>query len=303
MREAVAYLERKFGVSQRQACRAVGQHRSSQRYHPRQHSGEAALVAAIHALVREHPRFGYRRIHALLVASGHRVSRKRVHRLWRKEGFKVPRRPRQKRPVGNSAGGITALRAERRNHVWAWDFVHDVDEAGRPLKWLTAIDEYTRECVLLKVARRMKAVDVVDAVSAAMAVRGVPSVIRSDNGPEFIAAGLRRFLAAAGTATAYIAPGSPWENGASESFNGKLRDELLARMVFPDLRAAQATAAVWRRWYNEDRPHSAIGYLTPAAYAGSVDGCGKTAVAQGSCLGATPLAPLPEHGMMEARLS
>lgn len=227
------------GASERRACRVLGQARSTQRYVPRRKSDEATLLKAMHALVRRHPRFGYRRIHALLRRAGWRVNRKRVHRLWQQEKLKVPQKQRKKRRLGTSEQGIERQRAQHQDHVWAWDFIHDRDERGRPLKWLSIVDEYTRECLALEVARSMKAVDVVDLVSQVMAIRGVPAHLRSDNGPEFIATALRRFVQAAGSRTLTIEPGSPWENGYAESFNSRFREELLNQESLADLAEAK----------------------------------------------------------------
>jgi transposase InsO family protein len=247
---------------------------------------EAMLVKAMHDQVRRHPRYGYRRVWALLRAEGWKVNRKRVYRLWRKEGFRVPRRQHKKRRLGNSDGGILRHRPEHPDHVWAWDFIHDRDEGNRPLKWLTLVDEYTRECLALEVERSMTASAVIDIVAQVILIRGAPRFIRSDNGPEFIAAALRSYLEAAHVGTLYIEPGSPWENGYNESFNGKLRDELLNAESFADLRQAKYLAAAWQNDYNHRRPHSSLGYQTPAAFAAQ---CSKEA------LGALP--PNPRQGL------
>lgn len=244
------------------------------------------LVKAMQGQVRRHPRYGYRRIGALLRADGWKVNRKRVYRLWRKEGFRVPRRQHKKRRLGNSDGGILRHRPEHPNHVWAWDFIHDRDERNRPLKWLTLVDEYTRECLALEVERGLTASAVIDLVGRVILIHGAPRFIRSDNGPEFIARALRSYLEAANVGTLYIAPGSPWENGYNESFNGKLRDELLNAEMFADLREAKSLAARWRNDYNHRRPHSSLGYLTPAAFAAQ---CGRKAS------GALP--PNPRQGL------
>jgi len=232
---------------------------------------EAALVSAMHGLVRRHPRFGYRRICALLRADGWSVNRKRVYRLRKQEGFRVPQRQRKKRRLGSSAGGCVRRSAACKDDVWAWDFIHDRDAEGRPLKWLSLVDEFTRECLLLEVDRSITVVDVVALVSEVMLIRGVPRHIRSDNGPEFIARALREFLEAAGVETLYIEPGSPWENGYAESFHSRLRDELLDAEVFDGLRDAKGLASSWKNEYNHRRPHSSLGYRTPAAYAATLE--------------------------------
>lgn len=254
-------------MSQRRACRALGQPRSTQRYAPRVPDDEPALVAAMHALAREHPRYGYRMICGMLRQDGWRVNRKRVYRLWRREGLKVPEKRRKKRRLGHSDNGCVRRRAAGKNDVWAWDFIHDRDEWGRPLRWLSLVDEWTRECLLLEVERSLKAVDVIELVSEVLLIRGVPRHIRSDNGPEFLARALRKYLATAGVETLYIEPGSPWENGYAESFHSRLRDELLDGEVFSGLRDAKALAARWKNEYNHRRPHSSLGYVPPATYA------------------------------------
>lgn len=263
-------VQAKLDVSQRRSCRALDQPRSTQRYRRRVADDEAALVAAMQALVRRHPRYGYRRIWALLCVDGWAVNRKRVYRLWKREGFKVPQKQRKKRRLGSSDNGCVHRSAQCKDDVWAWDFIHDRDAQGRPLKWLSLVDEFTRECLLLEVDRSIKATDVVTLISEVMLIRGVPRHIRSDNGPEFIAAAIREFLAAAGVETLYIEPGSPWENGYVESFHSRLRDELLDAEVFEGLRAAKALAAGWKNEYNHRRPHSSLGYRTPASFAASL---------------------------------
>ena len=245
----------------------MGQPRATQRYQPRPCEFERRLVGRMLELVREHPRYGYRRIWALLRREGWRVNRKRIHRLWRREGLKVPRKQRKKRHLGQSANGCARRRAEYKDHVWAWDFVHDRTRDGRPLKWLTLVDEYTREDLALEVGRGLRAEDVIDVLVELFAVRGVPQHIRSDNGPEFIAAAIRRWLGYAGVETLYIEPGSPWENGYAESFNSRFRDELLAREEWENLPEARAYGTRYRLEYNHRRPHSALGYQTPAEFA------------------------------------
>jgi transposase InsO family protein len=218
-------------------------------------------------LVRAHPRYGYRRITALLQREGWRVNRKRVHRLWRREGLKVPRKTRKKRYLGTSANGCSRRRAERMNQVWAWDFIFDRTANGRSLKWFSLVDEYTRECLALEVGRSMRAEEVVDVLAELFVVRGVPEHIRSDNGPEFIAGAIRRWLERTQVGPLYVAPGAPWENGYAESFQGRLRDELLNVEVFTTVAEARALGEQWRLEYNHRRPHSALGYQTPAEFA------------------------------------
>lgn len=224
-------------------------------------------MSAIHRLTLKYPRYGYRRVHAKLKQEGFEVGVWRVRRLLRREGIRVPRAIKRRRRLGSSTNAISRGRGERPNHVWAWDFVHSVDVRGRKLKWLTVVDEFTRECVVLKVSRRMTAMDVVDALATAIGERGAPESIRSDNGPEFVAAMVRQFLERVGSDTRYISPGSPWENGAIESFNGRLQDELLKMELFEDAATAQLAADVWRHGYNHERPHSALRYQCPSSYA------------------------------------
>ena len=266
------HVQRELDVPQRQACRVLHQPRSTQRYVARKKEDEAMLVRRMHELVRAHPRYGYRRIWALLRSDGFRINRKRVWRLWKKEGFKVPGRQHRKRRLGSGRNGIVRYRAQHKDQVWCWDFVHDRDQHNRSLKWLSIVDEFTRECLVLEVERRMTARDVIDVLSQLMLIRGTPGHIRSDNGPEFVAQAIRRYLEKAGVGTLYIEPGSPWENGYAESFHGKLRDELLNAELFAGLREAKVLAADWRNDYNHRRPHSALNYLTPAMYAA---GCTK----------------------------
>jgi putative transposase len=220
--------------------------------------------------VRAHPRYGYRRIWALLRQEGWGVNRKRIWRLWKLQGLKVPQKRHKKRRLGTSASGIVRHRSLRKNHVWAWDFIFDRTINGRSLKWLSLIDEYTRECLALEVGRTMTAMDIVDVLIEVMQARGVPEHVRSDNGPEFIAEAIRSWLGRSGVGTLYIEPGSPWENGYAESFHARLRDELLGVEVFETVAEAKALATMWRLEYNHRRPHSSLGYRTPAEFAASL---------------------------------
>jgi putative transposase len=253
-------------VSERRACRVLGQHRSTQRQRPKARDGEQRLVTRMLELVRRHPRFGYRRIWVLLCREGWRVNRKRVFRLWRQQGLKVPRKQRKKRRLGSSVNSCVRRPAEHRGHVWAWDFVHDRTADGRPLKWFTLVDEYTRECLALEVRRGMTARAVAAVLAEVVRARGVPAHIRSDNGPEFIAQAIRAWVSEAGLETLYIEPGAPWENGYAESFNSKARDELLNAEEFASLLEAQVLGRGWQRAYNHERPHSSLGYRTPAEF-------------------------------------
>ena len=219
------------------------------------------------ALAQAHPRFGYRRVWALLRAEGWQVNRKRIRRLWRAHGLKVPQKQRKKRRLGGSANGATRRRAERPNHVWSYDFVEDQTADGRKLKLLPILDEFTRECLTIEVERNLTAREVVDTLRYLFELRGAPALLRSDNGPEFIAQAVRAWLKQSGVETLYIAPGSPWENAYSESFNSRLRDEWLNRELFETLAEAKVMTEDYRLDYNHRRPHSALGYRTPAAYA------------------------------------
>src|SRR5687768_12458024 len=217
-------------------------------------------------LVRRYPRYGYRRIWALLRREGWRVNRKRVYRLWRRQGLKVPRKQRKKRRLGSSTNSCVRRPAEYKDHVWAWDFLHDRTADGGPLKWFTLVDEYTRECLALEVGRGMTARAVGAVLAGVVRGRGVPMHIRSDNGPEFIAKAIRAWLSSAGLEALYIAPGAPWENGYAESFNSKVRDELLSVEEFASVLEARVLGKEWKHGYNHVRPHSALGYRTPAEY-------------------------------------
>jgi transposase InsO family protein len=265
-RQAARHLQEAFGVSERRACRVLGQPRSTQRQQPKTKEGEGRLVRRMLELVRRHPRYGYRRIWALLRREGWRVNRKRVHRLWRQQGLKVPKKQRKKRRLGSSANSCVRRPAEYRGHVWAWDFLHDRTTDGGPLKWFTLVDEYTRECLALEVRRGMTAQAVRAVLAEVVQARGAPAHVRSDNGPEFIAKAIRAWVSEAGLETLYIAPGAPWENGYAESFNSKVRDELLNAEEFASLLEARVLGQEWKRSYNHERPHSALGYRTPAEY-------------------------------------
>lgn len=263
----VGRLCRDLDLSQRRVCKALGVARSVVRYRARLSDKDRELVRRMRELARKHPRFGYRRIAALLRAGGWRANTKRVQRLWRREGLKIPRKVRKKRRPGHDGNGCTRRRAVRVNEVWSYDFVFDQTADGRRLKILPIVDEYTRECLVVLVGRRLTARDVIRALGRAAQGRGMPEHLRSDNGPEFIATVVRRWLAVAGTRTLYIEPGSPWENAYSESFNSRLRDELLNGELFSSVAEAAVLLEQRRRAYNEERPHSALGYVAPAVFA------------------------------------
>jgi transposase InsO family protein len=260
----VEHVTAELGVSERRACRTLAQHRSTQRKAPTTPDDEAALTADIIELTRQYGRYGYRRITALLRTSGWVVNKKRVERIWRREGLKVPTKQPKRKRLWLNDGSCIRLRPERPNHVWSYDFVADRTHDGKAFRMLCIIDEFTRECLAIVVARKLKSHDVIDALSGLFVTRGVPVHVRSDNGPEFVATALREWIAAVGAKTAYIEPGSPWENGYCESFNGKLRDELLNGEIFYTLKEAKIVIETWRRHYNAIRPHSSLGYRPPA---------------------------------------
>ena len=223
------------------------------------------------SLAREHPRYGYRRAWAVLRAEGWAANKKRVHRLWREAGLQVRRKAQKRRRLPNGGAHSTVrLAPERPNHVWAYDLVFDATDDGRALKLLTVLDEYTRECLALVTGRSLTSRHVVETLRRLVAERGAPGFVRSDNGGEFIAHRVAGYLHAADSGAKHVDPGAPWQNGYSESFNGKLRDELLSQEAFATLAEARVLIEHWRRHYNESRPHSALGYLSPAAYAASL---------------------------------
>jgi transposase InsO family protein len=225
---------------------------------------EERLTAAIIELATMYGRYGDLRITALLRQAGWVVNKKRVERIWRREGLKVPRRQPKKGRLWLNDGSCLRLRPERPNHVWAYDFVQDRTHNGRKFRMLCVVDEFTREALAIRVDRKLSSAEVIETLAELMLERGVPGHIRSDNGPEFVAQSVRDWIAAVGAKTAYIEPGSPWENGYVESFNSKLRDELLNREIFYSLREAQILIEGWRRHYNAIRPHSALRWTPPA---------------------------------------
>ena len=254
----------KYRLSERQACRIVGQPRGTQRYSVIVRADEDALTQAIMALAVQYGRYGYRRITKMLNADGWDVGTDRVQRIWRREGLKVPQKQRPRGRLWLNDGSCVRLRPERRNHVWSYDFVEAQTHDGRKVRLMTLIDEFTRECLAIRVARRINGLGVLETMADVMLVRGVPEHIRSDNGPEMTAKVVRQWLANVGAKTLYIEPGSPWENGYCESFNGKLRDELLNGEIFYSLKEAQVLIEQWRVHYNTVRPHSSLGYRPPA---------------------------------------
>ena len=251
-------------VSERRACRVIGQARSTQRRVLRAKEDEERLTEDITELASRFGRYGYRTITGLLRLQGWQLNRKRVQRIWRQEGLKVPQRQPKRGRLWLNDGSCVRLRAESKDHVWSYDFVHDRTQDGRPLKILTLIDEYTRECLALRVERRLRSEQLIETLSELFVSRAVPMHIRSDNGPEFTATVVKEWLAKVGVKTLFIQPGSPWENGYNESFNGKLRDQLLNGEIFYTLGEAKAVLKAWQWHYNHERPHSALGYRPPA---------------------------------------
>lgn len=251
-------------VSERRACKVLGQPRSSQRYRKRTADDEQALTEAIIAYADEYGRYGYRRVTALLRNEGWLVNHKRVERIWRREGLKVPNKQPKKGRLWLNDGSCVRLRPCWPGHVWAYDFVMARTHNGKAFRMLTVIDEFTRECLAIKVARRIRNEDVMHVLADLFIERGQPDHLRSDNGSEFTAKAIRKWLANVGVKTLFIEPGSPWENCYNESFNGKLRDELLDGEIFYSLKEAQVLIERWRQEYNTVRPHSSLGYKPPA---------------------------------------
>ncbi len=258
------HIQQKLGISERRACRVVGQSRSVQRHRPKQSLEQEILRKDIVHLASKYGRYGYRRITAMLRAEGWKMNHKRVERIWREEGLKVPKKQPKRARLYLNDGSCIRLRPCWKNHVWSYDFVTDRLNNGKRIRMLTVIDEFTRKCLAIKVGNTLKAHHVLDTLSTLFITEGVPGYIRSDNGSEFTASTLRQWLQCIGVKTAYIEPGSPWENGYNESFNGKLRDELLNTEIFYTLKEAQILIEQWRVHYNEVRPHSSLGYRPPA---------------------------------------
>ncbi len=262
-------LRDRLGVSERWACRVVGQHRSTERYEPKRAEEDQALRAELRKFSKGRPRWGYRRAHHHLREEGWDVNRKRVQRLWREEGLRVPVRKRKRRRLGSSTVPAERLRAERPNHVWAFDFQFDQTADGRALKLLNIVDEFTRESLAMLVARSIDAETVVGSLQRLCGERGAPGLLRCDNGPEMTAHALRDWCTLSGAGTAFIEPGSPWQNPFVESFHSRVRDELLDVEEFFSLAEARVVIGDWQEDYNHRRPHSALGMRTPVAFAGA----------------------------------
>lgn len=281
-------------VSERRICRVLGQSRSTQRYVNRRRGDEAQLLKEMRRIACRRPRFGSPRVHMALVQRGWRVNHKRVERLWRAEGMQVPKKQCKRRrssACGGSENSCVRKRPLRPNHVWSYDFVEDRTERGRKLRMLVVIDEFTRESLAIEVAWSFTAERVIEVLQYVFAVRGAPEHLRSDNGPEFVAQAVTRWLDRAAVKTLFIAKGSPWENGYVESFNSRFRDELLDRELFLGLADARWVVDRWRLDYNHHRPHSSLDYQTPAAFAAR---CAASAPERAS---ATPQLspPLQQH--------
>lgn len=285
-RAAAWHLQHEGLRSQRRACALVGVSRSSLRYQPRRRADEEALRAEIKRRAQAKGYYGYRRIWAGLDRAGWRVNHKRVHRIWQDEGLQLPRKSPGKRSYGPQ--GEVKQQATHPDHVWTYDLCYDRTERGRRLQLLSVVDEFTRECLAIDVARSHGAAEVVETLQWLALVRGMPEHIRSDNGPEFIAQAVRDWLELAGCATIFITPGSPWENPYIESFTGKLRTECLNREVFADLAEAQVVIEAWREEYNTERPHSSLDYLTPEEFAARVRQGEELATRGGGSGRATP---------------
>jgi putative transposase len=274
-RAAADYLTSTYRVSQRRASRVLGRSRSTLRYRVRSRPQDEPLIRAIRRLARQHMRYGYKRIHARLVHQGWKVNRKRVRRLWNALGLRRPlRRPKPKKGgpfPGSSANSCVNQPARFKNDVWTYDFIADRTVEGRSLKWLSLVDEYTRECLALVVAESVRGSDVRRVLARVIGRRGMPTRIRSDNGSEFICQAVCDWLPQAGTKPIPVAPASPWENGFIESFHSRLRDEFLDREEFESVDDARAKGKWWRREYNRIRPHSGIGYQTPQMFSDDCD--------------------------------
>lgn len=272
-RSVVRGLVQQGKCSQRKACALVRAARSMVRYLRHERDDEEALRKRIRELSNKHKRYGCRRIAVMLKREGWRVNRKRVHRLWKEEGLQRKRKRKPRRACGPSDGLPT--KAEHPNHVWTYDFIEDRTERGGKLRMLCVLDEFTRECLAIRVDRSIGARQVIATLEWLFILHGAPAHLRSDNGPEFIAKALRGWLEERGPETLYITPGSPWENPYIESFHGKFRDECLNMHVFADGRHAQDVIELWRNEYNELRPHSSLDYMTPAEFAAHCRNSGR----------------------------
>ena len=254
----------------------------TQYYEPKRYEKDKAIRDEILKLATKYPRYGYRMITRKLRQAGWHISYKRVHRIWCKEGLQVPYRHKYKKAKGDSSNSCSVKKAEHINHVWTYDFVSDQTSDGRPLKLLTMLDEFTRESLVIEVGRSIKSKDVIEVLEYLFMVRGIPGFIRSDNGPEFIAEAIKKWLRENSVDTLYIEPGCPWQNGYIESFNGKLRNEVLDREIFHSVKEARVLVENWRLEYNNHRPHSSLDDRTPAEFAAG-------------CIASAPATPSPQQ--------
>ena len=261
----VKQLTDELGYSERRACALAQISRSTVRYVLKPRPDDAALIEEIKKLARKEKRYGYRRSTAMLRREGWQVNKKRVHRIWKALGFGLPKKKPKRRRRGPK--GEVIRKAERKDQVWSYDFVEDRTERGGRLRMLTILDEYTRESLAIPVEKSISSANVIETLERLFITRAVPEYIRSDNGPEFVAGAVQQWLAEKRCRTIYIEPGSPWENPYIESFNGKFRDECLNMELFRNGKEAQLVVEIWRKEYNELRPHSALGYLTPREFA------------------------------------
>jgi putative transposase len=289
----VIHVRQVLGVSEREACRALGQNRGSFRRPKKIAADEQALTADIIRLATQYGRYGYKKVTVLLRIEGWPVNKKRVERIWRSEGLRVPERHRKRGRLYLNDGSCIRLRPCWKNHVWAYDFVFSRLMDGTKIRFLTVVDEYTRECLALRLGYNLKSDDVMDVLTDLFIARGIPDHIRSDNGAEFTAHVIRNWLGNIGVETLYISPGSPWENGYNESFNGKFRKEFLDMEAFYTLKEAQVLTEQWRHVYNHIRPHISLGYKPPAPLAHPLPISALRAAAQGEPAYATLRPPLP----------
>ena len=255
---------RELKISERRACKVIGQIRSTQRYEPKPNQEQEKLETRVIELATEYGRYGYRQVTNLLNMEGWSVGKDRVHTIWRQEGLKVPQKQPKKSRLWLADGSCVRHRPERKNHVWSYDFVSEQTHDGRKFKILNIIDEYTKECLASHVARRIRSQDVIFILADLFLKHGLPTHIRSDNGPEFIAKNLIKWIKGLDVQPLFIHPGSPWENGYCESFNGKMRYELLDGEIFYSLLEAKIIIERWRIHYNTKRPHSSLGGKPPA---------------------------------------
>lgn len=275
-------------VSERRACRVVGQHRSTQRRPVPPNRYRDRLVARMRELAVENPRRGRRYVMDLLHQEGWSIGTRRMKRLWRAEGLLVPQKRVKRRRIGTGLNGIVRRRATRKNEVWGMDFIQDRTADGRPFRLLVVLDEHTRECLAIEVRRTFRGEQIVTVLDELTAIRGAPAHIRSDNGPELVSRAVKAWCEESGTGALYIDPGSPWQNGIVESFNGRLRDELLSSEIFDTLAEARYLADRWRLHYNHRRIQRTLGKQTPAAYAAMCPAVPPLRLAPLACATAPP---------------